>query len=203
MAYNPVQIFDHAAQGLTRLLEQFKDQPRLTALARSYLNQIQKLENAIWEVIQIRGIDQSEGVNLDAIGRLVGRPRLGLGDVDYRVALRAQIRINRSSGSPEDMIVVTGLSIPAGQTFTYEEAYPAVIVIEVLGQSIFNMLVLLDNLIRAKPGGVRLLLEYSTVPIGEDFTFADDDTTPADTLRGWGDDTPITLGGYMIDVLMS
>lgn len=201
MTYNPQQINDHADQGVAKFLEQFKDKAALDGLARSYLNRVQELEDAIWEVILIRGVDFSEGVNLDALGQIVGRPRLGLGDVDYRVALRAQIRINRSSGTPEDMIAVTGLSITAGESFTFAEAYPATVVIEVLGQAIFNMLVLLDNLLRTKAGGVRLILEYSTVPTDHNFTFSDDDTTPADTQRGWGDDSPVTLGGYLIDVV--
>lgn len=201
MAYDPQKITDHADQGVFKFLEQFKDKPSLEALARSYLNRIQELEDAIWEVLLIRGIDLSEGVNLDSIGVIVGRPRLGLGDSDYRIALRAQIRINRSSGTPEDMIAVTGLSIPAGQSFTFAEAYPATVVIEVLGQSIFNMLVLLDNLIRTKAGGVRLLLEYSLNPIDNNFTFSDDDTTMADVNRGFGNDLDPSVGGYLIDVL--
>lgn len=200
MAYTPSKTTDHTERGLTKFLEQFKGQPILSALLRSYLNRVQELEDAIWEVILIRGIDESEGVNLDAIGGIVGRPRLGLGDVDYRVALRAQIRINRSSGTPEDMIVVTGLSITAGESFTFEEAFPATVVIEVLGVAVFNILVLYDNLLRTKAGGVRLILEYSLNPTADNFTFSDDDTTPSDTLRGWGDDSPVTLGGYWIDV---
>jgi len=128
---------------------------------------------------------------------------LGLIDADYRIALRAQIRINRSSGTPEDLIAITTLSISAGQAFTYEEAYPAAITIEVLDTFTLNILVLLDNLIRAKDGGVRLYLEYSLEPEEDCFTFSDDDSDPADTLRGWADDSPVTVGGYMTDVLSS
>ncbi len=199
MTYDPQQISDHTDQGLAKLLEQFREKPYLEALLKSYLDQIQKLENAIWEVILIRGIDASEGVNLDHIGRVVGRARLGLGDVDYRLALKAQIRINRSSGTPEDMIDVTRLSIPTTQDFTYDEAYPATIVIEVLGQSLFTILVLLDNLVRAKKGGVRLLLETS---IEEDaFTFSEDDSAPDDLAHGLGDDLDSSVGGHLTDVL--
>lgn len=203
MTYDPQKITDHTDQGLSKFLEQFKDQAMLNALAASYLNRIQELENCLWEVILIRGIEASEGVNLDAIGSIVGRARLGLTDSDYRVALRAQVRINRSCGTPEDMIAVTALSITAGQLFTYEEAFPATIVIEILGQSIFNMLVLLDNLLRTKAGGVRLLLEYSLNPVANNFTFSDDDTTVTDPDKGFGDDTDPSVGGYWIDVLES
>lgn len=201
MTYNPLLITDHSEQGVSKFLEQFKDKDFIANLARSYLNRIQELEYAIWEVILIRGVEASEGVNLDALGVVVGRPRLGLVDVDYRVALRAQIRINRSSGTPEDMIAVTGLSITPGQLFTFQEAYPATDVIEVLGTSVFDLLVLLDNLIRAKAGGVRLLLQYSLNPVGASFTFSDDDTTMSSVQLGFGDDTDPSVGGYFTDVL--
>jgi hypothetical protein len=201
MTYAPQKITDHADQGVFKFLEQFKEQPALEALARSYLNRIQELEDAIWEVILIRGIEESEGVNLDAIGNIVGRPRLGLGDVDYRVALRAQIRINRSSGTPEDMIAVTKLSITANQLFTFAEAIPATVVIEILDQVLFNILVLFDNLLRTKAGGVRLYLLYSTVPIDDDFTFSEDDTATVDGIKGWSNDAG-SSGGHWIDALM-
>ena len=201
--YNLQKIIDHADQGIAKFLEQFKDKANLEALARSYLNRIQELENAIWEVINIRGIEESEGVGLDAIGRIVGRPRLALVDADYRIALRAQIRINRSSGTPEDMLAVTGLSIPAGNDCEYGEAYPATEIISVLGQSTFNLLVLLDNLIRAKTGGVKLFLEYSPGPDGETFLWSDDDSEPDDTIHGGADDSPETIGGYVSDYLES
>jgi hypothetical protein len=203
MTYDPQKITNHADQGVDKFLEQFKGEPALDALARSYLNRIQELEDAIWEVILIRGIDASEGVGLDAIGNIVGRKRLGLGDIDYRVALKAQIRINRSSGTPEDMIAVTALSVSPVQDFTYQEAYPATVVIEALGAMTFSILVLFDNLLRTKPGGVRLLLEYSEAALDASFTFSDDDTTMTDTGKGWGDDTDPLTGGVFIDVLGS
>lgn len=200
MTYAPIKITDHADQGVAKFLEQFKDKAALEAWARSYLNRIQELEDAIGEVILIRGIDDSEGVGLNAIGKIVGRPRLALIDADYRIALRAQIRINRSSGTPEDLLDVTGLSIPAGQDFTLDEAYPATVIIEVLGQSVFNLLVLLDNLIRTKAGGVKLFLGYN--PGSADFLWSDDDSEPTDTVHGGGDDTE-TIGGYLSDYLES
>lgn len=198
MSYDPQKTTTHVEDGLEQFLEQFKDKPLINALLASYLKRIQKLEDAIWEVILIRGIEESEGVNLDVIGKIVGRPRLGLVDIDYRVALRAQIRINRSSGTPEDLIAVTRLST-AGQSFVYNEAYPATVIIEVLGIPAYDILVLYDNLLRTKAGGVRLILEYALdlTP----FTWSDDDTSPADTALGWGDDGNPAIGGEWIGTI--
>lgn len=46
------------------------------------------------------------GVQLDRIGRLVGQPRSGTDDEHYRYYLRARIRANKSSGTPEEIIAV-------------------------------------------------------------------------------------------------
>lgn len=197
MTYNPEKILDHVDQAQAKLLEQFQDKPLLLALLASYIRRIQRLENAVWEVIEIRGIDASEGVGLDAIGVIVGRPRLGLEDIEYRISLKAQIRINRSSGTPEDMIDVTTLSLPDGFDFTYQEFYPATIWIDIIDVITVNPLVIFDNLTRAKPGGVRLIFSYST---DEDaFTFSDDNPT-ASTTQGFADDISGNTGGFLIDV---
>lgn len=200
MTYNPTQSTDHARRGLAKFLEQFKDKAKLNAFARSYLDRIQEAEDALWEILTIRGIDASSGIGLDMIGNLVKRKRLGLEDDDYKIALKAQIRINRSSGTPEDLITVTGLSVPAGQDFSYDESYPAGVVIEILEEAAFNVNMLLDNLIRTKAGGIRLLLYYWPFA-GPAFTFSEDDTDTADPDHGFGDDEDESIGGYLIDVL--
>jgi hypothetical protein len=204
MPYDITQSPDHADRGVAKFLEQFKNDPGLDAVTRSYLNRVQELENAIWEVILIRGIDLSEGVGLDVIGRVVGRARLGLIDSDYRIALRAQIRINRSSGTPEDLIAVAVLSMPAGFTFSYDEFPTATIVVHVNEQVGFNIQVLFDNLNRTRAGGVRLLLEYPSIDADTAFAFSNVSAT-SDPLKGFGDAvTPLpSVGGYLISVISS
>ncbi len=89
--------------------------PNLNALLAVILKQIQKAENALAQVILVRFLGFAEGVNLDAIGRLVGEPRLGKLDPAYRIAIRLRIFINGSKGTPEDIIHIarelTGLQV--------------------------------------------------------------------------------------------
>jgi hypothetical protein len=204
VTYEVAREADHLGKGLSKLLEQFHDRTALEAILGAWLTQIQKLEDASWEAILIRGIAASEGVGLDHIGNIVGRKRLGLDDPDYRIALWAKIRINRSSGRPNDMIDIANLSLTGTDcTITYDEHYPATIQMEVLGAVSFSVAVLFDNLVHAKCGGVKLWLIYSEQEPEDSFTFAPPGNVPvSDPQKGFAD-VGQTTGGYFVAVLGS
>lgn len=201
MTYAPQPETDHEGKGLAKLLDQFKTLPVFAGFIGPWLRQIQKLEDAAWEVILIRGIEASSGVGLDAIGKIVGRQRLGLADPDYKIALRAKIRINRSSGRPNDLIDVAVLSLPqTGFSVLYSEYYPATVQIEVLGLVDFTVAVLFDNLFHAKAGGVKLFLTWAVQAPEDSFTFAPPgDVVVNDPLAGFAD-TGQTTGGHLTAV---
>lgn len=186
---------DYVARAPTRFLEQFRNKTKLAGVLKSYETQLQKLEDAAWEVILYRtlntnpatGTAYAVGVQLDIIGRIVGRPRQGLSDSDYLIAIRGQIRINRSCGTPNDIIEVAILSLPPGYDFDYTELYPAAILVSITTQVLFTITVLFQNLVRTKSGGVRLLLEYSTDLALEWLTFADNNVAQANLFSGFPD----------------
>ncbi len=101
----------HVEVGLGRLIERWRadKNPVLAAILTSYLEEAQELEDAIWFVIYGRMLDYAEGAQLDMLGRIVGQPRDGLPDDRYAVQIRARIRINRSIGTPTDVIEVLQL----------------------------------------------------------------------------------------------
>lgn len=197
------QSKDHVARALAKFLEQYRNKDDLRSLSRSFTNRIQELEDATWEVILYRLMANAEGAQLDALGAIVGRGRNNLSDADFLIAIKGQIRINRSNGTPEDILAVALLSIPPGYVPLYDEEYPAVILITIDSEVLFNIQVLFENLIRTKSGGVRLLLEYLLAPIENTFTWSDDLTSPVDHLLGWGDSTDATIGGFWASVLDS
>lgn len=203
MTYSASASDDHIVRGLARFLEQFKNKKNINALAASYLHQIQEFENACWEVILFRLLDNAEGVQLDTIGRIVGRGRGELIDSDYKIAIRAQIRINRSCGTPNDLIDVMVLSIPTNYSLTYDEAYPATVIMSIVGIVNFNISVVFDNLRRTKSGGVRLLLSYSSAAPENTFTFASGSVPELDNLQGYGSITDVSVGGLYSGVLAS
>jgi hypothetical protein len=106
-----VQITDHVDQALDRLQEQFKDKPNIIGLITALLTNVQEVENEIFALYSERGLDTAEGAQLDQIGVIVGQPRAGLADGDYRRRLRARIAVNNSGGTVGEMIVVTRLII--------------------------------------------------------------------------------------------
>jgi hypothetical protein len=205
--YKPTQSTDHAPRAATRFLEQFQGKRNLQALLKSYMDQIQALENATWEVLENANLREGRGVILNAIGRVVGRPRAGLADSDYLRAIRTQIRINRSSGRARDVIQVARLSFPDDLDFTYSEDYPAGIQIEIQGLVDFAIQVSFRDLVRTKAGGVRLFLLAPMDPPDTIFTLADwsdSGSVPTyDTDRGMGWDADPTMGGHLLLALGS
>lgn len=95
--------------------------PKLNAFLSALLSQVQKAEDAIYGVMFSRLIGFAVGVQLDAIGRLVGEARLGRLDDDvYRKAIRLRIYVNGSRGRPEDLIYIAKQWTAATAAYYYD-----------------------------------------------------------------------------------
>ena len=184
----PVINLEHVNEGLARLIEQYKESPNLRAWISSYLKQVQDLENAIWEVINLRFLPNAFGHQLDVLGKLVGLEREGLSDDLYRGAINLQIRINLSHGTPIDVLVVARLLLgQAYPTIEYSERSPATIILkfikELMPQERFT---LYRGLLDVKAAGVKLFVHEVTNP-DNTFTFNDAALTLGnDSAKGWG-----------------
>lgn len=155
----PDHVLDHVDQGLLRLLNQFKGRPRIAAWNRAYLNQCQKLEDAIFDVLIKRTIDAAEGVQLDALGRIVGELRDDLPDDDYRIFILARIYINKSQGHLSDVLKVLAYII---STPVRVFEYPACIAIESSLILARDPVVVYNHLRQTKAGGIKLSLVVPT-----------------------------------------
>jgi hypothetical protein len=118
------------ATALARMLQQFQGSVNLRALASSYLDQAQALEDAAWPLLDERGIDNATGDRLDRIGAIVKTMRGGRNDTDYRLALNARIGVLTSQGTEADLLTVVQLLL---QMFTpdyeFTEYFPKGVVI--------------------------------------------------------------------------
>lgn len=190
MTYTPVKDTNHEGRGVARLLEQFKRSGNLQAILRSYLRQLQKIEDAAWEVIEKRNLVDGFGIILDNIGRIVGRGREDLDDDHYRIAIRCQIRINRSQGKPKDFTDVAVLASPEGTEHSFT-TFPKTIIWEVLTPLEFVLAydVLFKALTKVKAAGDQLFFEFSVDGFGVDetFTLAEYDPSNYDDLPPIGD----------------
>lgn len=184
---------DHEARGVAKLLGQFR-KPLIEALLRVYLRQVQKWEDRNREVAEHLNIEQGFGIILDRIGKLVGRGR----GSDYgpcthpaacpscealRVAIRCQIRINRSTGVIKDFLDVARLSGVLG-TFKLTLTPPAAMTVTWLGAQAVSgdedyFARVLENFRQLPALGVRIDLIYAPQAL-------------TDTLRaGWSGDPTV------------
>jgi len=129
MSREVTQILNHASLALQRLAQQYKDKPKLAALIGVFTPKVQELEDVFWSLHVDRRIELAVGEQLDLLGRVVGQRRDGASDSEYRLRLKARVRANFSTGSPEDIYSVFRILLPTG-TMKITEYYPAGITLE-------------------------------------------------------------------------
>lgn len=152
---------DHASQALARLLTQLRGKPNVAALLTTYLTQVQEIE-AVFDVLyNQRGVDSPiGGVVYDGLGQIVGLPRNGLTDIQYMTRINAQIVVNNSSGTIQDLIdAVQFVTSP----IVTEEGNAAIRVESPTPIADLTVPILVQLLGAAKAAGVRLTLQYPGV----------------------------------------
>jgi hypothetical protein len=165
-------IESHCENGRELLLEQFKNKPRLEAVLCALLGPVQELDDACWQLLTGRAIDNAVGLQLDGIGQIVNLARLGWTDDQYRRFLRAQPLVLRSTGTWASLFAILealGLDI---SLVVVEDSAIAEARIQV-NQAIFDGLLadVFVTLQRAKPAGVRLLFEAGADAPATTFTY--------------------------------
>lgn len=167
-------ILDHAARAVARLKEQFKSKEGVESLLNSLAEPAQGVEDALWQLYTERSIDVAVGVQLDALGAIVGQERGGMTDDDYRRHVRARIAANRSSGTVEDVIRVLVLVVnDEDAVIEIDPQPPAAYVARVNGVAVDPTVAAIasDFLYDATSAGVRPILEYSENEPADTFTF--------------------------------
>lgn len=114
------EVKDHKEQGVGRLLGQFKDKSNITALMDGWLQGIQTAEDSVFDLLNNRSLSTATGVTLDYIGGIVGASRKGKSDESYRDAIKLQILVNTSEGTPSDILEILSLITEA----TLVKSYP-------------------------------------------------------------------------------
>lgn len=128
----PGHIFDHVERGLEGLPTVLQ-KPRMRALLAVVLREVQALEDVLLALRVERWLESASGAQLDQYGRVVGEPRWGLTDGEYRGFLAARLLINRSNGEPERLSRVLGLMMGSGPVLV-RAYFPAAVRFELLRQ---------------------------------------------------------------------
>ena len=98
---------------------------------QALLNRLQEIDDAGVFLLLNMSIAGAFGDLLNKLGAIVGEPRLGRLDADYRAGIRLKIRVNISSGRATDIIAVAQLAKPLG-AITYLEGTLASFTVELL-----------------------------------------------------------------------
>lgn len=99
-------LIDQVELGLSRNID-FLDKENFNKLLKLFLEEIQELEVATLAIADQKNINTAIGAWLDYIGSLVGQPREGRTDEEYRAALLLKIAANSSDGTPNTIIDIT------------------------------------------------------------------------------------------------
>jgi hypothetical protein len=199
-------ITDHVTRALDRRISQYFEKPRLERFFACYLARIQEFENSQWEVLIGRAVDTAVGVNLDALGRIVGQPRRGSTDDAYRVYIQARIIVNLSRGRWPELFDLMDLLLPNPNPSSFLstrgvfEHYPASFDIETTFP-VVEPEVVAEMFQQAAAAGVRFGLIWQENEASAEhhaFVFTQDEED--DTLSGFGTESGDTGGKWANDL---
>ena len=188
---NLIKISTHSNDAQSRLIFQYQNSVNFKRLIDSLFGQqIQSLEDGIYDLLNRLDIDASSGIQLDNIGILVGQDRLGLSDNIYRLFLKARIGKNVSEAEADRVVSVWQL-ISQSESVHLVEAYPCEI-------DLYYDTALDENLIQYAYDliqdvvGAGIVVEYIAVfDIDNAFSFESNKKNA----NGFGDCNDISKGG--------
>lgn len=162
---------NHVTEAISNLIEQFKNKTNWPKVLTAFIQQIQDLEDMHFELIEIPDLESGIGVQLDVIGRIVDEDRKGRSDADYRIAIRGRILVNKSEGTPIDILDLLEILSGAGIELTeYPPAsYVAYLLAELASEDEGEQIAVLMK--DATAAGVNGSLVYSSDPVSERFQF--------------------------------
>ena len=217
MVMTPITDYADRAESLTpQFLKKNADgdQSNFAKEMRAFADQVQALEDAAFLVYLTRGIDsalaygiaQSWASNtnpvLDDIGSIVGAPRKKLSNVDYALAIKAQIQMNASQGEPERLIFALQQMITTpGNAFpkiNLTEMQPATVILSIENPEdplpTYTWLIQ-QTMDKVKAAGVALEVQKSTA---RPFCFSVDGATPwYANGKGFGNNSTDVNGGEL------
>lgn len=98
--------FDYAADAGSLMLEQFRLKPKFRTWFDIHSAFATELESQALTIMDQRGLEAALGIQLDALGALLGIERHGYSDSDYRIFLRARCAVIASGSHVESIAAV-------------------------------------------------------------------------------------------------
>jgi hypothetical protein len=117
-------IKDQVQQGKDRLVTQWFDKPVVQGLLKSYMENVQTVEDTYEQLLDERSVFTAVGEQLNVIGTIVGEARNGKADDPYREAILNRIAINTSDSTPEKIMQIMR-TVTGGNFINITEHHPA------------------------------------------------------------------------------
>lgn len=198
LAVDPNVVTDAVA----RLTDLYRNKKVVRALTETCAERVAAEESVDIELYSKQWMDDATGELLDAVGEVVGEPRLGRSDDLYRLWIRARVRINRTQGKIADSYHLVRLIAGQDVLVHYTPTPPAAYRMDVEGTDVdaSELYRLLDAV---RPAGVRMNLFYSPEEdLTEVFTLsASGALDTGDSDKGLGDSGNPAVGGKLRGVL--
>lgn len=189
---------DLTALALSKLPAVFRNKTNWTALLTIFAAPFQEVYDALLQLQDERDLENSVGDQLDVLGAILNKRRMGADDDTYRIRLGAQIRLIKSSGTQPELLDLLDALLDGSYLFT--PYYPASFVIEAVPALTASQASEFGAIIQAgKVAGVRGFLVYSLANDDATFQCASGDSSETDTATGFADDAQ-TTGGALADV---
>jgi len=151
------------------ILYQFVRSPRLRALISCLIKPAQEVLEIIGSLYHGGYIKQAQGHRLDVLGEIVGQPRRGMSDEDYRAWIQVGIKLNDCSGTAEDLFAILRLLYRSTPCLFMHEYKPNEVVFTVLAHPAAPLAVLLDIIKSAVP--VTTMCHFIRADTSSRFTF--------------------------------
>lgn len=199
------QATDIVERGILHLTPPFWGKPRFGSIVYSWLSEVQELEDAAFDVINKRLLENATHKQLDTLGKIVGIRRGSAGDDLYRGLIRIKIQVNLSQGQAQDVYDMFSAfsSLVYGHTdFVYTEPGPMTIVVRF--QDTFPVdspqLTRLAKAVRPGATSMHVVRPLTNSPSNGNTMFRFRDASAASTAaKGYGS-AGGTLRGYYADV---
>lgn len=184
MATELEPITDYFHQGLVEFVAPFWGKPRMAAMLRSFLNRVQELEDAGWEVLEAFNINTADDARLAVLGRIVGQPNFGWSTETYRSIIRAKIRTNRSKSREDDIVDVIRLAMNSESRIYLQHMSPATVLVWLTdGLDEDHEEALLFLMPKTRAAGVKMQLMWTEAGLGTGWVW--DETTWDDGSVFW------------------
>lgn len=95
--------------------------PGVKGYAEAWGAVCQLAEDDLFDLYVSQTVDEAQGALLDRWGAIVGEPRGGLGDDDYRRIIRVKLQAQKTGGSPPQMAEVVRALFPDLTELTFRE----------------------------------------------------------------------------------